>query len=313
MASAAQQAGVRRFVQISSMGAGNPPQPGRDEVWAAYIAAKTAAEADLRSRDLDWTILRPGHLIDDPPAGRVRLAAPPVAVGAISRADVAAVIAALLDQPGTRHQTLELVGADTPVIEAVRSRLQRPASTVRGQRLIIISGEEGAGKSTIARCCHPPRTAPGSTPRTSGRPIPAQFPRSRPKNVSSNVADLVQNFWAAGYINVIAGSFLRSYSDYVSFRQLLTCPSAVFLVDLLVDKEARDHRRITRAKQTTQEWRDMVDQIPEDLTIRQAADADYRYIGIDTTNLNVAGTVQRIQDPLSAISGTRTARAIKDR
>jgi uncharacterized protein YbjT (DUF2867 family) len=121
MASAAQQAGVRRYVQISSMGAGNPPQPGRDEVWAAYITAKTAAEADLRSRDLDWTILRPGHLTDDPPAGRVRLAAPPVAVGAISRADVAAVIAALLDQPGTRHQTLELVGGDTPVIEAVRS------------------------------------------------------------------------------------------------------------------------------------------------------------------------------------------------
>jgi uncharacterized protein YbjT (DUF2867 family) len=121
MASAAGQAGVRRFVQVSSMGAGRPPQPGRDEVWAAYITAKTAAEEDLRSRDLDWTILRPGHLTDDPPAGRVRLAAPPVPAGAVSRADVAAVIAALLDEPGTRHQTLELTGGDTPVTEAVRS------------------------------------------------------------------------------------------------------------------------------------------------------------------------------------------------
>jgi uncharacterized protein YbjT (DUF2867 family) len=121
MASAAQQAGVRRFVQVSSMGAGSPPQPGRDDVWAAYITAKTAAEADLRSRDLDWTILRPGHLTDDPPAGRVRLAAPPVPAGAVSRADVAAVIAALLHEPGTSHQTLELVGGDTPVAEAVHS------------------------------------------------------------------------------------------------------------------------------------------------------------------------------------------------
>ena len=69
-----------------------------------------------------------------------------------------------------------------------------------------------------------------------------------------NVAGLVENFWAAGYVNVIAGSFLRRYSDYVSFRQLLR-PSAVFLIDLLVDKEVRDHRRITRAKRTTQEWR----------------------------------------------------------
>ena len=121
MAGAAQQAGVRRFVQVSSMGAGSPPQPGRDEVWAAYITAKTAAEADLRSRDLDWTILRPGHLTDDPPAGRVRLAAPPVPAGAVSRADVAAVIAALLHEPGTSHQTLELVGGDTPVADAVHS------------------------------------------------------------------------------------------------------------------------------------------------------------------------------------------------
>ena len=66
MADAAERAGVARFVQISSMGAGQPPQPGTGEVWAAYIAAKTAAEDDLRSRDLDWTILRPGHLTDAP-------------------------------------------------------------------------------------------------------------------------------------------------------------------------------------------------------------------------------------------------------
>jgi len=121
MADAAERAGVRRFVQISTMGAGQPPRPGTDEVWAAYITAKTAAEDDLRARDLDWTILRPGRLTDAPPAGRIRLARPPVPRGMIPRADVAAVIAALLDNPGTRHQTLELVGGDSPVAAAVRS------------------------------------------------------------------------------------------------------------------------------------------------------------------------------------------------
>jgi uncharacterized protein YbjT (DUF2867 family) len=119
MAGAAEQAGVRRFVQISSMGAGQPPQAGSDETWAAYIAAKTAAEDDLQARDLDWTILRPGRLTDAPPAGRVRLAAPPVPRGSIPRADVAAVIAALLSGPYARHQTLELVTGDTAVAEAV--------------------------------------------------------------------------------------------------------------------------------------------------------------------------------------------------
>jgi uncharacterized protein YbjT (DUF2867 family) len=121
MADAAGQAGVRRFVQVSSMGAGQPPAPDGDEVWAAYITAKTAAEDDLRSRDLDWTILRPGGLTDARPAGRVRLEPPPVPRGSIPRADVAAVIAALLDDPGSRHLTLELVSGDSPVDEAVHS------------------------------------------------------------------------------------------------------------------------------------------------------------------------------------------------
>ena len=120
MSGAAERAGVRRFVHISTMGAGQPPRPGTDEVWAAYITAKTAAEDDLRSRDLDWTILRPGGLTDAPATGLVRLAAPPVPRGTVPRADVAAVIAALLDDAGTSHQTLELTSGDSPIDAAVR-------------------------------------------------------------------------------------------------------------------------------------------------------------------------------------------------
>jgi len=180
------------------------------------------------------------------------------------------------------------------------STSQRPASP--RQRLIIISGEEGAGKSTIVRALLP------STPHGAridaediGQTKPCLMDDEFFGLLRRNVAGLVVNFWAAGYVNVIAGSFLRCYSDYVSFRQLLPRPLAVFLVDLLVDREVRDHRRTTRAKRTTQEWRDMVDQIPEDRTLRQAADADYRYIGIDTTALDVTGTVQRIHGAIPEI------------
>jgi uncharacterized protein YbjT (DUF2867 family) len=120
MADAAERAGVRRFVQVSAMGTDQRPAPGRGEVWAAYITAKTAAEADLRARDLDWTILRPGGLTDAPATGTIRLAPPPVPAGTVPRADVAAVIAALLDNPGTRHRTLELTSGDTPLAAAVR-------------------------------------------------------------------------------------------------------------------------------------------------------------------------------------------------
>jgi hypothetical protein len=68
---------------------------------------------------------------------------------------------------------------------------------------------------------------------------------------------------------------------------------AVFLVDLRVNK--RRTRWVTRAKQTTPEWRDTVDLILKGLTIRQAIDADYRYVGIDTTRLDVHETVRRIK------------------
>ena len=119
LAAAAEQAGVRRFVQISSMGAGQPPRAGYDESWAAYITAKTAAEDDLQARDLDWVIVRPGGLTDAPATGRVRLAAPPVPRGTIPRADVAAVITALLTEPSVRPQIVELTSGDSPVAEAV--------------------------------------------------------------------------------------------------------------------------------------------------------------------------------------------------
>lgn len=119
LADAAEQAGVRRFVQISTMGAGQPPAPGTDEVWAAYIAAKTQAEDDLRARDLDWTILRPGRLLDTEATGLVTLSQYPIGRDTIARADVAAVLAALLSAPNTVRTTLALVAGDTPLADAV--------------------------------------------------------------------------------------------------------------------------------------------------------------------------------------------------
>lgn len=120
-ADAAEAAGVRRFVVVSSMGADREPPEGTDPVFAAYLRAKGAADADVRARaGLDWTILRPGRLTDDPGAGQVTLA-DATGRGAVSRDDVAAVLAALLDEPGTAGRTLELIGGDVPVVDAVRN------------------------------------------------------------------------------------------------------------------------------------------------------------------------------------------------
>ncbi len=121
LADAAAQAGVARYLLVSSTGVDAPPAPGTDDVWAAYLRAKKAAEDAVRATGLAWTILRPGRLTDDPATGRVLLAPPPVERADVTRADTAAVLVALLDAPGTAGRVLELRGGDVAVADAVRA------------------------------------------------------------------------------------------------------------------------------------------------------------------------------------------------
>ncbi|MFH9244710.1 NAD(P)H-binding protein [Streptomyces lydicus] len=120
-ADAAEATGVRRFLVVSSMGADREPPEGTDPVFATYLRAKGAADADVRARaGLDWTILRPGRLVNDPGTGLITLA-DATGRGEVSRDDVAATLVALLDEPGTVGRTLELISGDVPVEDAVRA------------------------------------------------------------------------------------------------------------------------------------------------------------------------------------------------
>ncbi|MEZ0578467.1 NAD(P)H-binding protein [Nocardioides sp. MH1] len=114
----ASSAGIRRFVQVSAIDVDNPLPPDTGEVWRAYVEAKRDADAALRAADLDWTILRPGRLTDEAPTGRVALG-PDVPRGDVTRADVAAVLAAVLGDPRTSGKQWNLVGGDLTVSEAI--------------------------------------------------------------------------------------------------------------------------------------------------------------------------------------------------
>ncbi|GIG40680.1 NAD(P)H-binding protein [Cellulomonas phragmiteti] len=114
----ARRAGVRRFVQVSAIGVDAPITDDMPAVWAAYVVAKRDADEALRGTDLDWTILRPGGLTDDAGTGRVTLGEH-VERGDVPRADVAAVIAAVLHDDATVGRQWELVAGDTPVAEAL--------------------------------------------------------------------------------------------------------------------------------------------------------------------------------------------------
>lgn len=113
-------AGVRRFVQISAIGVDEPLGDDVDAGWVAYVEAKRDADIALRDSDLDWTIVRPGGLTDDAPTGQITLAEK-VDRGEIPRADVAALITAVLDDPSTIGKQWEVVGGSTPIADAISS------------------------------------------------------------------------------------------------------------------------------------------------------------------------------------------------
>ena len=112
---AAAQAGVRRFVMVSYFGAGPDHGVPGDDPFFAYAQAKAAADAHLRASDLDWTVLGPGRLTLEPATGRI-------AIGegkAVSRADVALVVAAALADDSTIGRTIEFNNGDVPIADAL--------------------------------------------------------------------------------------------------------------------------------------------------------------------------------------------------
>lgn len=120
---AAARAGVRRFALLSVL-----PEAWRERNLSPeeeeYFAVKKRADIALSRSDLDWLILRPSLLVDDPGVGTVSLGAAELH-GQITRQDVAGVLAGLLHEPRIGRQILELNEGTTPIAEAVRANIRR--------------------------------------------------------------------------------------------------------------------------------------------------------------------------------------------
>jgi uncharacterized protein YbjT (DUF2867 family) len=114
---AARRAGVKRYVIVSSIGADDPA--GGGEQMRPYLEAKADADRAVAESGLDWTIVRPGSLTDDPGTGLVAATTDMSARGPIPREDVARVLAAVLGNPGSIGKTFVVIGGETPVDEAV--------------------------------------------------------------------------------------------------------------------------------------------------------------------------------------------------
>ena len=128
---AAEQAGVDRYLMVSYLGARTDHGVPEDNGFFAYAEAKAAADEHLRGSGLGWTIIAPGHLSLGEPTGQIEVRGsgpgsdPRPADGSelaeVARADVAAVIAAVLGRDDLTGRMIEFVGGSTPIEEALEA------------------------------------------------------------------------------------------------------------------------------------------------------------------------------------------------
>ncbi len=116
---ACEQEGIGRYVMVSYDGAGPDHGVPEDNSFYPYAQAKAAADAHLRQSGLDWTILGPGMLTDEPGGESIGVGDGKRDDRATSRDVVAAVVAAVLRRPDTVGRTITFSDGDTPIGEAL--------------------------------------------------------------------------------------------------------------------------------------------------------------------------------------------------
>ena len=114
---AAQVQGARRFVMLSAL---NADVDSTSKI-AHYHKAKAHADNHLRETDLDWTIICPGRLLDDPGTGQVQISEQLHGQGHTSRDDLAAALIGCLTMENTFRKSFSLLEGATPIADALRS------------------------------------------------------------------------------------------------------------------------------------------------------------------------------------------------
>ncbi|MBI1404073.1 MAG: NAD(P)H-binding protein [Porphyrobacter sp.] len=103
--------GVRRFVMLSSIGAGDPDP---DSEVAHYLEAKHAADEHLKSADIEYAILRPVALTEEDGGGAIRLGDDVDPNGKAARGDVARVLAEAAEAPQWKNRIARMESLDQP-------------------------------------------------------------------------------------------------------------------------------------------------------------------------------------------------------
>lgn len=118
----AQEKGIKRFVQLGSMGSNDPDAGG--EAMKPYLVAKRTADELLQATNLDYTIVRPGALSDENKSEKIEVSLEGFSSmegRTIPRADVAHVLVEVLDRSNTYNKVFEVLQGDQPASEQLNT------------------------------------------------------------------------------------------------------------------------------------------------------------------------------------------------
>lgn len=171
---------------------------------------------------------------------------------------------------------------------------------MRDKNLIIILGQEGAGKTTIISKLgqYIPNSAHFDA-ESVGQVNPWNYDKKFLNLLWENTIDLMNNFWNYDYNNVITGSFLGCYHEYKEFRLSVPKEVNITIIQLCASKIVRDKRRKKRLKIYDKKESDWIDEnYPEDLEFIKHID-EYKYIRIDNDYLTIDKTIEKILNVLN--------------
>lgn len=121
---AAEKAGVKRYLSISSIGASTGLSTrSMDDEMKDYYRQKRAAGKHITTSSLDWTILEPGELTDGGGTGKVLLSQETINEESVPREDVAAVVVALLEEPKTVGKVFQLTRGKSTIKTGLKNAL----------------------------------------------------------------------------------------------------------------------------------------------------------------------------------------------
>ncbi len=170
------------------------------------------------------------------------------------------------------------------------------------KKLLIVFGDEGAGKSTFAKRIVPHLKNGASFDAENILQVnPFEFNSQFIELGIANSLDLIHNFFEAGYERVVAGSFINTREQFDTFKSQLKYDSEIYVLQLVADKSIRDNRRLNREKPTNQEQMDWMDKTwPTSSSLKEmAGDGVYTFFKLDNGGQTIEQGIETVKQNLS--------------